>query len=64
MIGKLIANGPNRGSALARMRTALSEIVVSGIRTNIDLQQDIITDAAFRTGGTDIHYLEKKLSID
>lgn len=64
MIGKLIAHGPNRGSALARMRTALSEIVVSGIRTNIDLQQDIITDAAFRTGGTDIHYLEKKLSID
>lgn len=64
MIGKLIAHGPNRGSALARMRTALSEIVVSGIHTNISLQQDIISDAAFRTGGTDIHYLEKKLSLD
>ncbi|BAU56798.1 acetyl-CoA carboxylase biotin carboxylase subunit [Halorhodospira halochloris] len=64
MIGKLITHGPSRDSALARMRTALSEIVVSGIRTNISLQQDIISDAAFRAGGTDIHYLEKKLSLD
>ncbi len=63
MIGKLITHGPSRDSALARMRTALSEIVVSGIKTNIPLQQDIISDAAFRAGGTDIHYLEKKLAL-
>ncbi|MBK1734384.1 acetyl-CoA carboxylase biotin carboxylase subunit [Halorhodospira abdelmalekii] len=64
MIGKLITHGANRESALARMRTALSEIVIGGIRTNVSLQQDIIADAAFRTGGTDIHYLEKKLALD
>ncbi|MFP4647584.1 MAG: acetyl-CoA carboxylase biotin carboxylase subunit [Halorhodospira sp.] len=64
MIGKLITHGPTRDSALARMRTALSEIVVSGIGTNIPLQQEIISDAAFRAGGTDIHYLEKKLALD
>ncbi|MBK1727040.1 acetyl-CoA carboxylase biotin carboxylase subunit [Halorhodospira neutriphila] len=64
MIGKLITHGPNRDSALARMRTALAEIVVSGIGTNIALQQEIIGDAAFRAGGTDIHYLEKKLALD
>ncbi|MBK5935300.1 acetyl-CoA carboxylase biotin carboxylase subunit [Halorhodospira halophila] len=64
MIGKLITHGPSRDSALARMRTALSEIVVSGIGTNISLQQEIIGDAAFRAGGTDIHYLEKKLALD
>ncbi len=64
MIGKLITHGPSRDSALARMRTALSEIVVSGIGTNVALQQEIIGDAAFRAGGTDIHYLEKKLALD
>ncbi len=64
MIGKLITHGPSRDSALARMRTALAEIVVSGIGTNIALQQEIIGDAAFRAGGTDIHYLEKKLALD
>ncbi len=61
MIGKLIAYGETRSSALARMRTALSEIIVEGIQTNIALHQDICNDAAFITGGTDIHYLEKKL---
>ncbi len=64
MIGKLIAHGESRDSALARMRTALSEIIVSGIGTNVALQQEIIGDAAFRAGGTDIHYLEKKLALD
>ncbi|MFP4130284.1 MAG: acetyl-CoA carboxylase biotin carboxylase subunit, partial [Halorhodospira sp.] len=64
MIGKLITHGPSRDSALARMRTALAEIIVSGIGTNIALQQEIIGDAAFRAGGTDIHYLEKKLALD
>ncbi len=63
MIAKLIAYGDERGSALARMRGALSEIVIDGIRTNIALHQDICNDAAFIAGGTDIHYLEKKLGL-
>ena len=63
MIAKLIAYGDDRGSALARMRGALAEIVVDGIKTNIALHQDICSDAAFLAGGTDIHYLEKKLGL-
>jgi acetyl-CoA carboxylase biotin carboxylase subunit len=63
MIAKLIAHGEDRASALARMRGALSEIVIDGIRTNIALHQDICSDAAFMAGGTDIHYLEKKLGL-
>jgi len=45
------------------MRGALSEIVIDGIKTNIALHQDICSDAAFLVGGTDIHYLEKKLGL-
>ena len=63
MIGKLIAHGETRTEALARMCGALSEIIIDGIKTNIPLQRDIITDAAFRAGGSDIHYLEKKLGM-
>jgi acetyl-CoA carboxylase, biotin carboxylase subunit len=63
MIGKLIAYGETRNSALARMRVALNEIVIDGIKSNVPLQLDIITDYAFREGGTDIHYLEKKLGL-
>ena len=63
MIGKLIAHGENRNSAIARMNTALSEIVIDGIKTNIPLQQDIITDLAFIAGEQSIHYLEKKLGL-
>lgn len=63
MIGKLIAYGDTRESALARMRGALSEIVVEGIHTNVELHRDICSDAAFIAGGTDIHYLEKKLGL-
>ena len=62
MIGKLIAHGDTRESAIARMRTALSEIIIEGIKTNITLHQDILADASFQRGGTNIHYLEKKLS--
>jgi len=61
MIGKLIAYGNTRESAIARMRTALSELVVDGINTNIGLHEDIVRDAGFITGETNIHYLEKKL---
>ncbi|MFP4131269.1 acetyl-CoA carboxylase biotin carboxylase subunit [Thiohalospira sp.] len=63
MIGKLIAHGDSRQSALARMRTALSEMVVEGIRTNIALHEDLTRDRAFIEGGTNIHYLEHKLGL-
>jgi len=63
MIGKLVAHGPNRASAIARMRQALHEVVVEGIRTNIPLHLDLVADSAFQTGGTNIHYLEKKLGL-
>lgn len=62
MIGKLIVRAETRKGAIARMRGALNEIVIDGINTNIPLQVDIINDAAFQAGGTDIHYLEHKLS--
>lgn len=62
MIGKLIAFGDNRQTAIARMRNALDETVVEGIKTNIALQQEIMRDSNFHQGGTDIHYLEGKLS--
>ncbi len=64
MIGKLIAHGDDRKSAIARMQTALSEMVIDGIRTNIPLQQDIMADNAFAQGGQNIHYLEKKLGLN
>jgi acetyl-CoA carboxylase biotin carboxylase subunit len=63
MIGKLIAHGPNRESAIARMQTALSEIGIDGIKTNVALQQEIMMDTHFQEGGTNIHYLEKKLGL-
>ncbi|MCB1836993.1 MAG: acetyl-CoA carboxylase biotin carboxylase subunit [Alcanivoracaceae bacterium] len=62
LIGKLITWGPNREIAFARMRNALEEIVVEGIKTNIALHKDkIFRDPAFARGGVDIHHLEKKL---
>jgi len=63
MIGKLITYGEDRATAIARMRTALDEVVIEGIRNNIDLHRDIIRDANFEKGGTNIHYLEKKLDL-
>ncbi|HEX7079923.1 MAG TPA: acetyl-CoA carboxylase biotin carboxylase subunit [Gammaproteobacteria bacterium] len=63
LIAKLIAHGENRASAIARMTTALNEIVVDGIRTNIPLHEEIFQHAAFKAGGTDIHYLEKRLGL-
>ena len=61
MIAKLIAHGDDRGCALARMRTALDEIVIDGIDTNIALHQLLVQDRAFVAGGTNIHFLEQKL---
>ena len=63
MIGKLITYGNSRESAIARMQGVLSEIVIDGIKTNIQLQREIISDGNFANGGTNIHYLEKKLGI-
>lgn len=63
LIGKLIAYGKDRDSAIARMQTALKEIGIEGIKTNVELQRDIMDDSHFQTGGTNIHYLEKKLGL-
>ena len=63
MIGKLIAYGNDRDVAIARMLGALDEISIQGIKTNIDLHKEILGDSAFQAGGTNIHYLEKKLGI-
>jgi acetyl-CoA carboxylase biotin carboxylase subunit len=61
MIGKLIVYGDTRDQALARMRSALSEMIVEGIKTNIPLHRELMVDAQFVAGGTNIHYLEKWL---
>ncbi len=62
MIGKIIAYGDTREQAMARMRTALSEMAVEGIETNIALHRELLQDAAFIRGGTNIHYLEERLA--
>ena len=63
MIGKVIAYGDTRDTAIARMRNALAEMVVEGIKTNIPLHQEIFNHSAFAQGGTDIHYLERRLGL-
>jgi len=62
MIGKLIAYGDTREQAIRRMRIALSEMAVEGIKTNVALHQELMLDARFVEGGTSIHYLEHKLA--
>ena len=62
MIGKLIAYGDTRDQAIRRMRIALSEMVVEGIKTNIPLHLELMHDHRFIKGGTSIHYLEHKLA--
>ncbi|MFP5413841.1 MAG: acetyl-CoA carboxylase biotin carboxylase subunit [Gammaproteobacteria bacterium] len=63
LIAKIITHGRDRASALARMRTALDELVVEGIKTNTDLHRNLVRDGDFRRGGVNIHYLEKKLGL-
>ena len=63
MIGKIIAHGNDRPTAIARMKNALAEVVIEGIKTNVPLHQEICQHAAFQAGGTDIHYLEKRLGL-
>ncbi|MDY0329655.1 MAG: acetyl-CoA carboxylase biotin carboxylase subunit [Thiomonas sp.] len=62
MIGKIIVHGATRQQAIARMRIALSEMVVDGIQTNIPLHRELMADARFNEGGTSIHYLEEYLA--
>ena len=61
MIGKIIAHGDTREQAIARMRVALSELAVEGIKTNTKLHRELLADERFFQGGTSIHYLEEKL---
>ncbi len=63
LIAKIITYGDTRDTAVARMRNALAELVVEGIKTNVPLHQEIFAHSAFRQGGTDIHYLERRLGI-
>ncbi len=62
MLGKLIAHGEDRNAALARMRCALQELVVEGIKTNAPLHRRLLADSGFIEGGVDIHYLEQQLA--
>jgi acetyl-CoA carboxylase biotin carboxylase subunit len=62
LIAKVIAYGDTRDQALARMRVALSEMIVEGIQTNLPLHQELMLDTTFIRGGTSIHYLEEKLA--
>jgi acetyl-CoA carboxylase biotin carboxylase subunit len=63
MVGKIIAHGNNRHTAISRMKTALSEMVIEGIKSNIPLHQEVLQHSAFEKGGTNIHYLEKRLGL-
>ncbi|MDI5934088.1 acetyl-CoA carboxylase biotin carboxylase subunit [Halomonas kalidii] len=62
LIGKLITWGADRETALIRMRNALDELLVEGIKTNTELHKDLVRDGYFQQGGVNIHYLEKKLA--
>jgi acetyl-CoA carboxylase biotin carboxylase subunit len=62
MLGTIIVHGDTRDEALARMRTALAETLVEGINTNIPLHRELMVDAKFMAGGTNIHYLEEWLA--
>ena len=63
MIAKIISHGDTREAALKRMERALDELVITGIKTNTDLQKELVIDEAFVKGGVNIHYLEKKLNL-
>ncbi len=62
MVAKVIAYGDTRDQAIRRMRIALSEMGIEGIKTNIPLHMELLHDAHFIEGGTSIHYLEQKLA--
>ncbi len=62
MVGKLLAYGATREQAIARMRVALSEMIVEGIKTNVPLHRELMEDAEFQKGGFSIHYLESRMA--
>ena len=61
MIGKLITWGESRATALERMKVALDELIIDGIRHNTPLHKTLVRDEGFKAGGVNIHYLEHKL---
>ncbi len=61
MIAKIIAYGDTREVAINRMKNALNELVIDGIKTNIALHKKILNDPGFIKGGTNIHYLENEI---
>ena len=63
LVGKLITYGATRDEALARMRNAIDELVVDGIKTNAPLHRELVRDPGFCEGGVNIHYLEHKLGL-
>ena len=63
LIGKVITWGATREESMARMRNALDEIIIDGIKSNVALHRDLINDKGFCEGGVNIHYLEKKLGM-
>ena len=63
LVGKLITYGASRDEALARMRNAIDELVVDGIKTNTPLHRELVRDPGFCKGGVNIHYLEHKLGL-
>jgi acetyl-CoA carboxylase biotin carboxylase subunit len=61
LIGKIISHGEDRDMAIARLRVALDEMVLNGIKTNVPLHKWLLWDRGFLKGGFNIHYLEKRL---
>ena len=64
LIAKVIVHAQDRPAAMARMANALTEIIIEGVETSLPLLHDLISDAGFASGGTDINYLERRLRID
>lgn len=59
MLMKLIVYDKDRASAIAKMRSALGEVIIEGIETNIDFQYEILENEAFQKGDTDTGFIEK-----
>ena len=58
LIGKICVVGKDRDQAMAKMRVALDELAITGIKTNTPLHRDLFSDPGFQKGGVSIHYLE------
>jgi acetyl/propionyl-CoA carboxylase alpha subunit len=61
MIAKVIAHGPDRATALARLRTALADVRIAGVATNLAFQQAVLADPDFAAGGVDTGFLVRFL---